>query len=40
MDKELEYIGEQLCNLTAIASPTGFTKEAEKYVIKTLKDMG
>jgi putative aminopeptidase FrvX len=40
MDKETKYITEELCNLTEIASPTGYTKNVEKYVIKTLKDMG
>ena len=40
MDKELKYITDELIHLTEIASPTGFTKKAEQYVIKTLKDMG
>lgn len=40
MNCYVSYIGEQLKNLTACPSPSGFTKKAENYVIETLKDMG
>lgn len=35
-----EYILEQLKNLTAINSPSGFTKQASEYVIKELINLG
>jgi putative aminopeptidase FrvX len=40
MEKYVEYIGEQLKNLTAIPSPSGFTKEVSVYVEKVLREMG
>ena len=39
-DKYLDYILEELGNLTAIASPSGFTANAEKYIIERLTEMG
>ncbi len=36
----LDFIGEELCKLTAIPSPTGFTAKAAAYVMETLKDLG
>lgn len=39
-EKILNYIGEQLKALTAIASPTGFTKQAAQYLVKELETMG
>ena len=39
-EKILNYIGEQLKALTAIASPTGFTKQAAQYLVKELEAMG
>ena len=39
-DETLAYIGEQLHALTSIASPTGYTKNATDYLMKTLTDMG
>lgn len=35
-----EYIGTQLKELTSIASPTGFTKNATDYLMKQLEAMG
>ncbi len=40
LDQNLTYIGEQLKSLTAIASPTGFTKKAVAYLCEQLKNMG
>ena len=40
MDQTLAYIGEQLHALTAIASPTGYTKHATDYLVDTLAAMG
>lgn len=40
LDQNLTYIGEQLKSLTAIASPTGFTKKAAAYLCEQLKNMG
>lgn len=40
MNTYLDYIGEQLKALTAIPSPTGYTKNAAAYVHQTLKDLG
>ncbi|MEE0663058.1 MAG: M42 family metallopeptidase [Collinsella bouchesdurhonensis] len=40
MTDTLDYIGEQLKALTSIPSPTGFTRAATDYVMKTLKEMG
>ncbi|MDD6352195.1 MAG: peptidase M42, partial [Lachnospiraceae bacterium] len=36
----LTYIGNELKSLTAIASPTGFTKHAADYVMKELEGLG
>ena len=36
MNQTVEYLKE----LTAIASPTGFTEEVANYLLKTLADMG
>ena len=40
MDKYIKYITDELKNLTSIPSPTGYTTNAAKYVVKTLEDMG
>lgn len=40
MNEELKYIGEQLKDLTAVASPSGFTKHAEAHVMNVLKELG
>ena len=40
MNDDLNYITQQLCALTAIPSPSGFTARAAEYVRKTLADMG
>ena len=40
MEKNLEFIGEQLKNLTAIPSPSSYTKKAAEYLLTTLKEMG
>lgn len=40
MKKYYEYIGEQLKALTAIPSPTGYTKQVAEYVYHTLEDFG
>ncbi|SHJ59880.1 M42 family metallopeptidase [Hespellia stercorisuis] len=40
MNNYTAYIGEQLRALTAIPSPSGFTKEAASYLLKTFTDMG
>lgn len=40
MEQYMNYITEQLKALTAIPSPTGFTKEVAAYVQKTMSDMG
>lgn len=40
MTDTLDYIGEQLKALTSIPSPTGFTRAATDYVMKTLEEMG
>ena len=40
MDKYISYIAEQLQSLTAIPSPSGFTKEVASYLMTTLTDMG
>ena len=39
-EKNSDYIGKQLKALTAIASPTGFTKRAAQYLVKELETMG
>ena len=39
-NQNIDYIGEQLKALTAIASPTGFTKKATDYVSEQLTAMG
>ena len=39
-EKILNYIGKQLKALTAIASPTGFTKQVAQYLVKELETMG
>ena len=36
MNQTVEYLKE----LTAIASPTGFTEEVATYLVKTLTDLG
>lgn len=40
MEKNLEFIVEQLKNLTAIPSPSSYTKKAAEYLLTTLKEMG
>lgn len=40
MNDYIKYISEQLYNLTAIPSPTGYTKNVADYVHKVLADMG
>ncbi|WP_293826183.1 M42 family metallopeptidase [uncultured Parolsenella sp.] len=40
MDSQLTYICDQLKALTAIPSPTGFTKHATNYLAETLTAMG
>ena len=40
LEKNLAYIGEQLKSLTAIASPTGFTKKATEYLCEQFQKMG
>lgn len=40
MEQYMNYITEQLKALTAIPSPTGFTKEVAAYVHKTLSEIG
>lgn len=40
MNKELEYIGETLKELTAVPSPSGYTDKAADYVIAVLSEMG
>ena len=40
MDFQLTYICDQLKALTAIPSPTGFTKHATNYLVETLTAMG
>ena len=40
MDSQLTYICDQLKALTAIPSPTGFTKHATNYLVETLPAMG
>lgn len=40
MTDTFDYIGEQLKALTSIPSPTGFTRAATDYVMKTLEEMG
>lgn len=39
-EKNSDYIGKQLKALTAIASPTGFTKRAAQYLVKELETIG
>lgn len=36
----MEYILNQLCKLTSIASPSGFTKEVAEYTIKEFESLG
>ena len=40
MEKNLEFIGEQLKKLTAIPSPSSYTEKAAEYLMETLKEMG
>lgn len=40
MDSQLTYVCDQLKALTAIPSPTGFTKHATNYLVETLTAMG
>ena len=40
MDSNLSYIAERLTELTAIPSPTGYTKHATDYLVTTLTDLG
>lgn len=40
MEQYFLYITEELKHLTAIPSPSGFTKDVTAYVMKTLSDMG
>ena len=39
MEKNLEFIGEQLKKLTAIPSPSSYTEKAAEYLMETLKEM-
>ena len=38
MEKNLEFIGEQLKKLTAIPSPSSYTEKAAEYLMETLKE--
>ena len=40
MDSQLDYITDRLTELTAIPSPTSYTKHATDYLVRTLTDMG
>ena len=40
MNNTLDYIAGQLKALTAIPSPTSFTKAAADYLLKVLREMG
>ena len=40
MDSQLDYIAGRLTELTAIPSPTGYTKHATDCLVRTLTDMG
>lgn len=40
MTKDLDYIAEQLKKLTAIPSPSGYTKKTAEYLMETLTQMG
>lgn len=40
MKHYIDFIAEQLKTLTAIPSPSGYTKEAASYLMKLLEDMG
>ena len=40
MDSQLAYICDQLEHLTAIPSPTGFTRHATDYLVETLTGLG
>ena len=40
MDSVVDYITEQLSELTSIPSPTGFTSKVTAHVSKTLESMG
>ena len=40
MDSQLDYITDRLTELTAIPSPTGYTRHATDYLVRTLTDMG
>ena len=40
MDTNLSYIAERLTELTAIPSPTGYTKHATDYLVETLTGLG
>ena len=40
MDSVVDYITEQLSELTSIPSPTGFTSKVTAYVSRTLEGMG
>ena len=40
MESQLDYIAGRLTELTAIPSPTGYTKHAADYQVRTLTDMG
>ena len=40
LEKNLAYIGEQLKSLTAIASPTGFTKKQQSIFNEQFQKMG
>ena len=40
MDSQLDYITDRLTELTAIPSPTSYTRHATDYLVRTLTDMG
>ena len=40
MKHYIDFIAEQLKTLTAIPSPSGYTKNATDYLMKLLQDMG
>ena len=37
---DMEYVKEQLKNLLAIDSPSGYTKEATDYLLKEFEKLG
>ena len=39
MEKNLEFIGEQLKKLTAIPSPSSYTEKAAEHLMETLREL-